>query len=248
MNGYTKLHGSILDSSVWREAKEIRLVWVTLMAMADRYGVVNSSVPGLADRARVSLDECLEALERFKSPDKWSRSKEFEGRRIEETDGGWILLNYGKYRALMSVEDIKEKARIRQAEFRERKKKNGLGLSEAQMVERLKKLEGRELTAEELDAELREIHVDEVPEVVVAGSYTPSQQRRIDRVKAKIAREEAMEEAVKKAMDPNYVPKPDSEKVKLPDGVTIREYIKSKVDSDPLTIADKSAVSAKERA
>lgn len=78
--------------------------------------------------------------------------------------------------------------------------------------------------------------------------YTPAQQRRIDRLRAKIAREEALEEMIKKQRDPNYVPKPDSQKVKLPDGVTIREYIKSKVESDSLTIADKAAVSAKEGA
>lgn len=125
MNGFTKLFGSILDSTIWRESKETRLVWVTMMAMADRDGVVNASVPGLADRAKVSIDECQAALGVLSSPDEWSRSKEHGGRRIADCDGGWVLLNYQKYRAKQNPDEIKEKARLRQAKFRSKKKAGG---------------------------------------------------------------------------------------------------------------------------
>jgi hypothetical protein len=125
MNGYTKLFASILDSTVWQESKETRLVWVTLLAMADRDGIVDSSVPGLADRAKVTLKECEVALELFLSPDKYSRSKEHEGRRIEVIDGGWKLLNHEKYREKMSAEEQKERAALRQAKWRDKHKNNG---------------------------------------------------------------------------------------------------------------------------
>jgi hypothetical protein len=98
MSGYAKLFGSILHSTVWLEPNHVRLVWITMLAMANRRGLVEASLPGLAVAARVSLEECQEALNKFTSPDPHSRTKDHEGRRIEEVDGGWVLLNYEKHR------------------------------------------------------------------------------------------------------------------------------------------------------
>jgi hypothetical protein len=113
MTGYTKLFSQILDSTVWREDDHARILWITMLAMADRDGIVQSSIPGLADRARISIEHCEAGLKRFQQPDKYSKSKEDEGRRIRPIEGGWLLINHGKYRALMSREDQREKARIR---------------------------------------------------------------------------------------------------------------------------------------
>jgi len=122
MAGYTKLFSDILMSTIWRENDETRLVWITMLALTDAKGVVRASVPGLADAARVSLEKCVEALEKMKSPDEWSRSKEESGRRIREVDGGWEIINYMKYRNRLSVDDRREYLRVKQAEFRARKK------------------------------------------------------------------------------------------------------------------------------
>ena len=54
MSGYTKLFGSILDSTVWATPATVRVVWITMLAMADEHGVVSASVGGLARRAVVS--------------------------------------------------------------------------------------------------------------------------------------------------------------------------------------------------
>ena len=75
--------------------------------MADSRGEVRASVPGLARIAGVSREECLIALDSFLRPDIDSRSQEYEGRRIKEVDGGWLLINHGKYRALRSAEERK---------------------------------------------------------------------------------------------------------------------------------------------
>lgn len=48
---------------------------------------------------------------KFLSPDKWSRTTDNEGRRIEPIDGGWRLLNHAKYRAIRDEEAIKESKR-----------------------------------------------------------------------------------------------------------------------------------------
>lgn len=98
MNGFSKLFGSIVTSTIWREDDKTRIVWVTMLAITDREGIVSASIPGLAAMANVDLKDCESALARLKAPDKYSRTKEHDGRRIEDVDGGWRILNYLKYR------------------------------------------------------------------------------------------------------------------------------------------------------
>lgn len=121
---YTKLFASILDSTIWSESPAIKLVWITMLAMADKNGEVMASVPGLAKRAGVPLEECQEALQKFLSPDPFSRTPDDEGRRIEVIDGGWSLLNHAKYREMASKEDQKNAAAIRQRRFRAKQARN----------------------------------------------------------------------------------------------------------------------------
>lgn len=102
---FTKLFSSITESTVWCESAHTRLVWITMLAMADRRGRVWASVPGLANRARVPLEDAEKAIATFLAPDKHSRTPDHEGRRIEPIDGGWRLLNYAKYRAIRDDED-----------------------------------------------------------------------------------------------------------------------------------------------
>ena len=121
---YTKLANSILTSTVWMESNETRIVWLTLLAMCDKNGEVQASIPGLANVARVTVKEAEEAIEVFLAPDPYSSTKTDEGRRIEEIEGGWVLLNHGKYRDFASDSDVKRKAAERQRRYRERQKRN----------------------------------------------------------------------------------------------------------------------------
>jgi hypothetical protein len=118
-DGFTKLFGSLIHSTIWREKDHVRLVWITMLAMVNRHGVVEASLPGVADAARVTIEECEEAIARLHAPDPYSRSKAHEGRRIKTVDGGWQLLNYDTYRRRMSAEDQREKAAERQQRFRD---------------------------------------------------------------------------------------------------------------------------------
>lgn len=122
MSGYTKLFGSIVRSTIWGEPNHVRIVWVTMLALADRDGRIEASVPGLAHEARVNLAECREALSLFLAPDPDSRTKAHDGRRIEEIPGGWRLLNYEVYREKMSRDDQREKAAERKRRQRERER------------------------------------------------------------------------------------------------------------------------------
>lgn len=96
--GFVKVYDTILHSSVWLESNEARLVWLTMLIMADADGHVAASVGGLAHAARVGKKACREALDVLEAPDEDSRSPEHDGRRIERVDGGWFVLNHSKYR------------------------------------------------------------------------------------------------------------------------------------------------------
>ena len=124
MPGYVKIFSAILQSTIWRETAPTKVVWITMLALADRDGFVGASVPGLADTAKVTLQECLDALKVLESPDEWSRTRtdEDQGRRIEKVDGGWHIINYQKYREMQSRAAANEKAARRQAAWRERRK------------------------------------------------------------------------------------------------------------------------------
>jgi hypothetical protein len=118
MSGYVKIFETILDSSIWSESISTRVVWITMLAMADAEGFVCASVSGLARRANVTREQCEEALAAFLAPDPDSKSTEFDGRRIEVVDGGWVILNHGKYREMKTKKQLDAAERARR--FREK--------------------------------------------------------------------------------------------------------------------------------
>ena len=121
---YTKLFNSIITSTIWAEDDKTRILWITMLALSDKNGEVQSSIPGLARLAGVSVSECEDALTKFLSPDPYSRTPDDEGRRIETIPGGWALLNHGKYREMASREEQKESAAERQRRHRDKQKRN----------------------------------------------------------------------------------------------------------------------------
>ncbi len=132
--GYTKLFNSILASTVWMEPDHTRLVWITMLALADRFGFVSASVPGLASLARISKEKCEEALITLGSPDPYSRSTAFDGRRIQKVEGGWNLLNYETYRRKLSAEERREYNAMKQREHRAKLKESAMSLTGEQSV------------------------------------------------------------------------------------------------------------------
>lgn len=118
MSGYTKLFNSIIASTIWSEPDTVRIVWITLLAMVDRTGVVETSIPGLSVLARVSQEDCEKAIAVLEAPDKYSRNQQWEGRRIKKTEGGWVILNYAMYRAKLSADERREYFRIKKREQR----------------------------------------------------------------------------------------------------------------------------------
>jgi len=142
---FVKLDCGILNSTLWFE-REAREVFITALLMAEPhelldpapqiqvtsldltgwsvppgwYGFVPAAGVGIIDRAKVDQEAGIAALEQLGSPEASSRSQDFDGRRLVRIDGGYIVLNYIKYR------DKDATAAIRQRRFRERQKEKAL--------------------------------------------------------------------------------------------------------------------------
>ncbi len=149
--GYTKLFSSIVASTIWREDDKTRLVWITMLAMKNERHIVEASLPGLADLARVTIKECELAIGKLESKDRYSRNQGHGGRRIAKVEGGWLILNGEYYRHQMSLEDRREYQKIYHRDYRKKKKvKQGTPI-----VGEVAHLNGHPV--EDIDGELKDV-------------------------------------------------------------------------------------------
>ncbi len=126
MAGYAKLYSTITESSLWSSSKEVKILFVTMLAKADSTGFIECSLPGLARLAHLSIEETEEALQTLTAPDRYSKNESNEGRRVVKTEGGWCLINYESYRERRSEEDRREYMREYMREYRQSGKQEKL--------------------------------------------------------------------------------------------------------------------------
>src|SRR5580765_8360693 len=144
---YSKLYSSIVHSSLWTEPDHIRILFITLLAIADQEGYVFGSRNGLIRLANLDPDQCAEAdpFLALMEPDKDSsdllRNPENEGRRIEAVDGGFQILNFLYYRSLRNDDDRRRtnreaqrrhRAKVSQSQPRSAKVSHSQPISEAE--------------------------------------------------------------------------------------------------------------------
>ena len=84
------------------------------------YGMVNAAGVGIVRQDGLSIEDGLNHLQRLCSPDPESRSQEYDGRRMARVNGGYIILNYFKYR------DFDHTAADRMRRLRARRKAAGV--------------------------------------------------------------------------------------------------------------------------
>lgn len=170
---FVKLDCGLLDSTLWldREAREL-FITALLMAVPHEllepteqigvgtlertgfvipvgwYGLVRAAGPGIIRRAGMEEVVGLAALARLGNPDVGSRTPDFEGRRLVRINGGYIVLNFAKYREKDHTAALRSK-RYRATRGKKRRKAVYPAEHEAATVARF---ENGELTQEQLDA------------------------------------------------------------------------------------------------
>ena len=124
MAWYAKLWSSVTESSLWSESKDVRLLFVSMLARADAMGFVDASIPGLARLANLTMEETQAALEVLQAPDQYSKNAANEGRRVAVVPGGFMVLNYEEHRNRRDDEKRKEYMRDYMRDYRAGKRKH----------------------------------------------------------------------------------------------------------------------------
>jgi hypothetical protein len=147
---FVKLDTGILESSLWMD-RAAREVFITALCMAEPrelehptaqieadnlnetgfvvppgwYGFVPAAGIGILRRAMVGIDEGMTALKTLGAVDPHTRSPEFEGRRLVRVNGGFIILNFFRYRD----RDYSAAERMRKLRARKKAQKKAHGVT-----------------------------------------------------------------------------------------------------------------------
>lgn len=161
---FVKLDCGILDSTLWLD-KDAREMFITALLMAvpcsyddsvpeveitntdntgwqvppGDYGFVSAAGIAICYRAGMEQDAGIAALIRLAAPEAESRTTAFDGRRMVRVDGGFLVLNFKKYR------DKDHTAAARARRYRE-KKRHGVITTRHGVT-------GRDVTQAEAEAE-----------------------------------------------------------------------------------------------
>lgn len=123
---YCKLSADVVYSSLWEQDGDTCKLWITMLALKDKNGVISQNITGIKRITGVSLEKCEEAIRFFCSPDPKSSSPDMEGRRLEVLpEGGWRVVNHEKYQQIGWSDDKKRFERDRKAKYRENKRMSG---------------------------------------------------------------------------------------------------------------------------
>lgn len=116
--GFAKLDSGIVDSTLWMKPHDALRVWIALLAKSDSYGVVRIAAPALAHQCFLKPERLAQIMSEFCSPDPDSRTPDHDGRRLQAIEGGWLILNYLRYRDMMQRKAASHAER--QAKYREK--------------------------------------------------------------------------------------------------------------------------------
>jgi hypothetical protein len=126
INGhFALLWSSMLTSSLWiAESKETRLLFITMLVLKNKDGqILGMGLMGLADRAKLTLEETAKSLKVLVGVDKNDHSGVDGGRRVREIEGGWEVVNHEMYGFTSDAK--REFWRLQKEEERRRKEGEG---------------------------------------------------------------------------------------------------------------------------
>lgn len=123
MKFFVPLWTTTLDSSIWMEEDWVFKIWIAMLLLKDPDFIVRCTPFQIAQRARKTEKQVMEALIILSSPDtKRIEEQEYNGARIKAVDDGWMILNAEKYTQMMSAEMKKARNRRSQQAWRDRQK------------------------------------------------------------------------------------------------------------------------------
>jgi len=121
---YGKIWKSMFEGSLYDAGWEAIITFMVLITFANKSGEVDITLSALSGKTTIPKKHLQNGIDALMSPDKLSRTKDDDGRRIvlidRDRSWGWRIVNYEKY------SQARDMAAIRQYwadEQRERRKK-----------------------------------------------------------------------------------------------------------------------------
>jgi len=133
---FGKVFASMYDGSLYGQWEAI-VTFQQMIVLADAEGYVDITPQAMAARTSIPLEIIQRGIELLSQPDKYSRTPDCDGKRIELVDErrpwGWRIINYVKYCRIVSEAEKREADRVRIAAKRaaERKANGGAGVAES---------------------------------------------------------------------------------------------------------------------
>jgi hypothetical protein len=122
---YAKVFSQIFESSISEDYKQ-RHMFMDLLVLADRNGIVDMTREGISRRLNVPLEIVKENITKLEQADPLSRNGEEEGRRIirldEHRDWGWQIVNFAFYRELKDSDSLRSAWKEQKRRYRAAKK------------------------------------------------------------------------------------------------------------------------------
>lgn len=121
---YTKVFRSMYEGTL-ADSWQAMVTFQQMLILANEDGVVDMTASSIHRTTGIPLDILMMGIAVLEAPDAGSRTPEMEGRRIARLDAhrdwGWFLVNFAKYKKILSREDKKESDRVRIASKRAEK-------------------------------------------------------------------------------------------------------------------------------
>lgn len=121
-NTFAPIFTRMLDSSVWEEPLHVRVLWVAMLALKDHDHIVRFQDYQLSRRANLTFEMTKDALRILSSPDERRPDQEFDGRRLQKVEDGWLILNGQLYEDEMRRLSRNVYQARKQREYREARK------------------------------------------------------------------------------------------------------------------------------
>jgi hypothetical protein len=122
VNVFAKIFAQIFDSSISSDYM-VRHIFMDLLVLADRDGVVDMTLDAISRRTNVPEELVAHAIAELMKPDRKSRSHEEQGCRLlaidSHRDWGWQIVNYEHYRNIKDEEARRTYFRDKQRESRQ---------------------------------------------------------------------------------------------------------------------------------
>lgn len=132
---YTKVFRTIYDGTL-ADNWQALVTFQQLLILSNDDGVVDMTIGAIHRTTGIPVEILEAGIKVLEAPDRGSRTPDMEGRRIsrldEHRDWGWFLVNFAKYRQMLTREEKKEADRIRmQAKRQAEKTKENSGVAES---------------------------------------------------------------------------------------------------------------------